>query len=153
MPSVSAFLKTPKDLKLDYSSTDFTPKYESSTVDYNKPLSVSDTSRINLFNPSDGLGNFDLRSNTGAEEVPWYKDGNSMKGYANLASAFVGLATLGPQLAAYKQNLKESKFNLNRAKVSAGKNDVMYSNLANHRFNSASKSLPAPSQTTSTFGG
>ena len=64
-----------------------------------------------------------------ASKTPWYKDGGAMQGYAGLANSLVGLATLGPQLKAYKQNLKESEHNLARAKVAAGRKDEMYSNI------------------------
>jgi len=132
----SAFA-APKNLDFSYSNIDFKPVYDNSYTDYSKPLSVENTNKLDLFN---GV----LNNHDNKDPVPWYKDNKTMQSYAGLASAFVGLATLPAQLAAYRQNLKESRFNLERAKVAANRSDTMYSNLANHRMGSS----PAGTQQT-----
>jgi hypothetical protein len=63
------------------------------------------------------------------EETPWYQNGDTMQGYAGLANSLLGFATIGPQLKAYRQNLKESQYNLGRAKVNAERKDAMYANI------------------------
>jgi len=80
-----------------------------------------------------GIGNF------GGEdtkvETPWYQDAGKMKGYAGLASSFVQVATLIPQLRAYRQALKDSEFNYARAQGAAKRIDQRNANLSGHTTN------------------
>lgn len=110
--TVSAFANTQP--KLNYSSTDFTPKYKSpELVNYNKPLSVPQTNNL-----VEG-GGFNIKplNQLGGGETPWYKDGNAMQGYAGLASSFAQLASLPGQLKLAKLQRQGLQQNINQQKV------------------------------------
>lgn len=68
--------------------------------------------------------NLDVNNTT-----PWYKDGQTLQGYAGLASSLANLGLMVPQIKAYKQNLKESEHNMARAKIAAERKDDMYKNI------------------------
>lgn len=55
--------------------------------------------------------------------------GSTIGGIAAGLGAVTQLAMLGPQMKAYKQAYKESKFNLERANVAADRSDAKYGNL------------------------
>lgn len=61
--------------------------------------------------------------------TPWYKDGQTLQGYAGLASSLADLGLMVPKIKAYKQNLKESEHNMARAKIAAERKDDMYKNI------------------------
>lgn len=63
------------------------------------------------------------------KDKAWYQDGELLEGWAAAGSALTQFAMIGPQLKAFRQNLKESEFNLGRSQIAADKKDLMYANL------------------------